>query len=197
MFKIENVSKSYGRQNVLVNVSLTVNDGEAVCIAGPNGCGKSTLLKIAAGVMKPDSGSVGIVGERTALGYVPQEPPLIEELSVRDNLRFWYCTGGANVEKMCGQPPVATLEILPFIDKKVSCLSGGMKKRVSIACACGGNPAILVMDEPGASLDAEFKRKLREFIAEFTGNGGIVLFSSHEDAEIAMADRIVRLEKNA
>lgn len=197
MLEIRDIRKKYGKQVVLDGVNFTVNDGESVCIAGSNGCGKSTLLKIVAGVLKADSGSVVVNLDKTGkpdIGYVPQESPLIEELSVRDNLKFWYCAGSAKVEKLCREGSVGKLEIIPYIDKKVCKLSGGMKKRVSIACACGCNPDILVMDEPGASLDREFKAVIQDFVKAFTQKGGIVLFSSHEDAEITMADRIITLK---
>lgn len=191
--KIDNISKRYGRQQVLDGVNLEINPGESVCIAGTNGCGKSTLLKIIAGVIKADGGNITYGADNVRIGYVPQESPLIDELTVRDNLKFWFCSGGSRVEKMCSEGYIGRLDISSYIDKRVSKLSGGMKKRASIVCACGNNPDILIMDEPGASLDREFKAVIRDFVKAFTGEGGIVLFSSHEDAEITMADRIVVL----
>ena len=190
---INNIRKKYGKQLVLDGVNLEIEPGESVCIAGTNGCGKSTLLKIAAGVLKADGGSIDYGIDNAHIGYVPQESPLIDELTVKDNLKFWFCAGGAKVEQMCSEGYIGKLEISSYIDKRVSKLSGGMKKRASIACACGNNPDILIMDEPGASLDREFKAVIRDFVSAYTANGGIVLFSSHEDAEITMADRIVVL----
>ena len=212
MFGIKNIRKSYGKHVVLDNVSLSVMPGEAVCVAGSNGCGKSTLFRIMAGVIKPDSGdlmyciegvyniSSAVLSGRVAkrcffeekVGFVPQDNPLIEELSVRDNLRFWYAgkPGIKSIADILDEPLVETLNISSYLDKKVSALSGGMKKRVSIACACGCHPEILIMDEPGASLDLMCKADIRKFINDYKASGGMIVFSSHEDEEIAMADRM-------
>lgn len=196
--RIVDISKKYGKHQVLDGINLEISEGEAVCIAGSNGCGKSTLLKIVAGVMRADAGTVEYVSsdseKKKRVGYVPQESPLIEELTVRDNLSFWYCKRGRELDRLCSDGYIGKLDIIPYIDKKVSKLSGGMKKRAGIACACGNEPDILIMDEPGASLDREFKAVIRDFVQEFKSKGGIVLFSSHEDAEITMADRIVLLK---
>ena len=212
MFEVRNITKSYGKHVVLDNINLAVKPGEAVCIAGSNGCGKSTLLRIMAGVIKPDSGDLlycieGVDNVSPAVlsgkavrrrffeekvGFVPQDNPLIEELSVRDNLKFWYAgkPGIKSIVDILEEPLVETLNISSYLDKKVSALSGGMKKRVSIACAYGSHPEILIMDEPGASLDLMCKADIRKFINDYKASGGMIVFSSHEDEEIAMADRM-------
>ena len=212
MFEVRNITKSYGKHVVLDNINLAVKPGEAVCIAGSNGCGKSTLLRIMAGVIKPDSGDLlycieGVDNVSPAVlsgkavrrrffeekvGFVPQDNPLIEELSVRDNLKFWYAgkPGIKSIVDILEEPLVETLNISSYLDKKVSALSGGMKKRVSIACAYGSHPEILIMDEPGASLDLMCKADIRKFINDYKALGGMIVFSSHEDEEIAMADRM-------
>ena len=87
MLELSRIVKSFGSSRVLDGVNLKVDDGEAVCIAGANAAGKTTLLTIAAGMQKPDSGSVAAEGK---LGYVPQEPALFGEMTVRDHLRLWY-----------------------------------------------------------------------------------------------------------
>ena len=189
MFEVRNITKSYGKHVVLDNINLAVKPGEAVCIAGSNGCGKSTLLRIMAGVIKPDSGDLlycieGVDNVSPAVlsgkavrrrffeekvGFVPQDNPLIEELSVRDNLKFWYAgkPGIKSIADILEEPLVETLNISSYLDKKVSALSGGMKKRVSIACAYGSHPEILIMDEPGASLDLICKADIRKFINDY------------------------------
>lgn len=187
MLMLDDIGKRYGKHRVLEHVSLTLDKGEALCIAGANGCGKSTLLKMVAGVIKPDSGEIKRFG-RT--GYVPQEDPLIDELTVRDNLCFWYGCRAGKVARICEDELIKRLGIGEYLDKRVSKLSGGMKKRVSIACACGNSPDILVMDEPGASLDIVCKADIRDFVRMFTASGRSVIYTSHEDAEIDMADRM-------
>lgn len=99
MIEIENLTSAYGRKNVLQGVSFEAERGDCIGIVGPNGCGKSTLLSILAGVLKPSSGTIRYYGKnalenqvvfRKMTGYVPQENPLMPELSVYDNLRLWY-----------------------------------------------------------------------------------------------------------
>ena len=100
LIEVKSVAKKYGRHEVLKDVSFYANTGECVGIVGANGCGKSTLLKILSGSIKPDSGSLIYDGAdplknvkifERLIGYVPQENPLMTQLSVMDNLKFWYC----------------------------------------------------------------------------------------------------------
>ncbi len=143
MIEIENLISAYGRKKVLQGVTFSGERGECIGIIGPNGCGKSTLLSAMAGVLRPLSGAIRYYGKdalqnrvvfQKMTGYVPQENPLMPELSVYDNLRLWY-PDKAELEKELEQGFLQILGIPEFVGKTVSKLSGGMKKRVSIGIA--------------------------------------------------------------
>ena len=146
MIEIENLTSAYGRKNVLQGVSFEAERGDCIGIVGPNGCGKSTLLSILAGVLKPSSGTIRYYGKnalenqvvfRKMTGYVPQENPLMPELSVYDNLRLWY-PDKKELAKELEEGFLRILGISEFLKMPVSKLSGGMKKRVSIGIALAG-----------------------------------------------------------
>ena len=107
MIEVRNIKKSYGKRQVLKGVSFTARQGECIGIVGANGCGKSTLLGILAGSLKADFGEISYNGENPLknnkvfnkyIGYVPQENPLMDKLSVKDNLKFWYCDSRRSIK---------------------------------------------------------------------------------------------------
>jgi|GEM_PF-40431 len=147
---------------------------------------------------------------RTRLvGYVPQVPPLFEELTALDNLRLWQ---GAQTRHTPPQrartseshAPAAhadtfedvskLLDLDSFLHTRVSRLSGGMKKRLSIACAAAANPEILLLDEPGAALDLVCRETIRQYLCHFRGKGGTVLIATHDLAEIEACDALFLLK---
>ena len=152
----ENIRKSYGRKTTVLNgASFHAASGEYIAIVGANGCGKSTLLEILAGSLKADGGSLKIDGIdafadaklfQKYIGFVPQENPLMEKLSARDNLKFWYCDTGRNMEADLQGGVPAVLGVSGYLDKRVDKLSGGMKKRLSICCALAKNPPVLILE---------------------------------------------------
>ena len=184
MILAKNIKKKFSK-NILNDITFLANNGEIVGVAGENGSGKSTLLSILAGIMLPDVGDIDINGK---IGYVPQDTSLFENLSVRDNLQFWASAYNA---------PLTTGEQLPHkllnrIDQnlKVKHLSGGMKKRVSIALACLNDPDWLIMDEPTSALDIGFKGMLFQMIEDIRQNGKGVVFTTHQPDELLWCDRI-------
>ena len=139
MIEVTQIRKSYGKKKVLSDITFQVKPGECVAIAGKNGCGKSTLMQIMAGILKPDGGELCYFGKKAAYksstfrrfcGYVPQENPLMEELTVQDNLKLWGGSHNANTKEL-----VAQFQLEDLLQTEVSKLSGGMKRRLSIACA--------------------------------------------------------------
>ena len=155
MLNFSQITKQYGSLTVLKDVSLQVARGECVCVAGANSQGKTTLLSIGAGLLTPEKGRVAKDG---GVGFVPQENALLEELSVRDNLLLWY-SACRKKTSLCFREdsPETRLGLSSFARQKISRLSGGMKKRASIAAALAGDPDYLLMDEPFAALDLESK----------------------------------------
>lgn len=205
MLEISGIYKSYRRQNILDGVELTVKPGDCVGIVGYNGCGKTTFLSIIAGALKADKGSIMYNG-RQAVGhprvfaeeaaYVPQENPLMEELTVRDNLLLWYRGGRKNMEEDLKSGAAAMLGVDKMLDRTAGKLSGGMKKRVSIACALSNHAPVLIMDEPGAALDLECKELIRNYLREYMAGGGAVLLTSHELGELALCTKMYVLKNS-
>ena len=173
MLEVTGIEKRYRGRTILKNVSFRANPGACIGIVGGNGCGKTTLLSILAGIRKPDRGSIRIDGQE-ALGrhrlleekiaYVPQENPLIPELTAFDNYRLWFRGKRREMERdlECGVGRV--LGVDRFLKTQAGRLSGGEKKRLSIAAALSGREDILILDEPGAALDLEAKEQILTYI---------------------------------
>lgn len=198
MLEVKGISKKYGKNCVLDNIEFAVKPGEKVCLVGRNGCGKTTLLQILAGAVKPDKGQIEFFGNnplkdrkyyKKMTGYVPQDSFLIPELTVFDNMKLWGTRECENYEYLLDR-----FELRDILRTRVSKLSGGMKKRVSIACALSSWPPILLLDEPTSSLDIYYKETMSEWISEFQNLNGIVLWSTHEEAEILSTDRCLILK---
>lgn len=206
MIKISSVCKKYGKHTILNNINIDIKQGDCIGIIGANGSGKTTLLSIIAGFLKPDSGSISIDDKTLAfssdalrgyISYVPQENPLMEELSVLDNLRLWYTGASLNMEEELDHGILNMLGINTFLNKRVSHLSGGMKKRLSIGIALADNPSLLIMDEPSAALDLECKKQIRSYMRTFTRNGGSILLVSHDEPELSICNKLFLLKNSS
>jgi len=177
---------------VLQGISIKTEPAKIIGLAGENGSGKSTLLSILAGIMPPDSGNVLINGkplkqaDLKRIGYVPQENALFENLSVRDNLRFWSAAYGTKPEEAS--------RIFPDYDdiykKKAADLSGGMAKRLSIALGLLNKPDYLILDEPTAFLDIGFKGMLRNLLQDLKNEGKGIIFTTHQPDELMWCEKI-------
>lgn len=203
-FEIKGIKKTYGhkREAILKDISLTANSGECIGILGTNGCGKSTLLSILAGIRKANSGSFTAYynephkeTSRPAIGFVPQENPLMEELTALDNLRLWYSNSPLNLQEELNQGTLHLLGISNFLHTRVSQMSGGMKKRLNIGCAIASNPQILLLDEPGAALDLPCKEQINQYLQAYKKQGNLILIATHEEPEIALCDRLFLLKE--
>jgi ABC-2 type transport system ATP-binding protein len=196
MITVRSISKSFGHIEAIKNVSFSINKGEIFGILGPNGAGKSTIVNILNTLVKPDKGDVIIDGVninddgdmiKLIMGVVPQEIALYEELSAYENLMFW---GGlydipkqelkANVNK--------TLEIVDLVNRKddrIKTFSGGMKRRINIACSLLHNPKILVLDEPTVGVDPQNRNHIFEVIERLNNEGMTIIYTTHymEEAE--------------
>lgn len=193
MIEVSHIKKKYGKKQILQDISFRVECGECVAVVGRNGCGKSTLLQIMAGILKADGGSIRYFGQDTGknkkafrkyCGYVPQENPLMEELSVKDNLKLWGAGKNAASEKVIRQ-----FQLEEILSVPVEKLSGGMKRRLSIACALLGWPPVLLLDEPTTALDIYYQENVRQWMGEYRKMNGIIVMTTHEEQEILMADR--------
>jgi NitT/TauT family transport system ATP-binding protein len=187
----------------LERVDLDVEAGRFVCLLGPSGCGKSTLLFILAGLLRPTRGKVFL--DRMPLGDVDnlyerisvvfQDYALFPWLSVRHNIEFPMQIRGWSAERRRAQVAkfVDLVNLGPWVDKKPSQLSGGMKQRVGLARALAVEPEVLLMDEPFAALDAQTRSLMQEeLLAIWSRDAKTVLFVTHSIPEaIYLADRIV------
>ncbi len=196
MVEIKNITKKYGKHKVLEGIDMQIEPGNIVGIIGENGSGKSTLLSILAGLQSPNSGFFNIDGRdllknsglrNELVAYVPQESPLISELTAWDNLRMWYRTDRLKRELKDGF--LAMLGIDQFLKVPVNEMSGGMKKRLTIGCAINSNPRILLLDEPTAALDLVCKERIYTYFEQFKRQGGMLILATHEVQEIELCDQ--------
>jgi ABC-2 type transport system ATP-binding protein len=186
--RADSISKRYGEREALRSISFAVDEREKIAVIGPNGAGKTTLLQILAGALPPSSGSVDVGGR---IGWVPQHPALYSKLSVAENLRLFARLERAKdvertVERMLDQTA-----LVERADDEVGLLSGGNRQRVNIAIGLLGDPRVLLLDEPSASLDPRQRERLWAFLAEL---GTTVVFSTHDVGEAERhADRLLVL----
>ena len=206
MIEIKDVTKSYGRQKVLQNVSFEIMEGELFGLLGPNGAGKSTLIDILTGIQSMDSGDIFINGKsiktekveiRKHLGLVPQDIALLEELNAVDNLEYFgglYGLAGSELKSQIEK----LLEVAGLTDKKkekVKNYSGGMKRRLNIAVAMLHNPSILILDEPTVGVDAQSRQHIFDYIQSLAEQGTTILYTSHYMEEIeALCKRVFILD---
>lgn len=193
---LQNVSKSYGAQVALDNVSLTVPDGSFVVLLGPTGAGKTTTLRMVSGLDKPDSGTIQINGSDAAslspaqrnVAMVFQQYSLYPHLSVRDNLAFplkspILKTPPDDITRIVAEV-AETLQISHKLDNKATELSGGEMQRVSIGRALVRRPQIYLMDEPLSSLDAKLRSDLRVELKHIQEDrGATMLYVTHDQVE--------------
>jgi ABC-2 type transport system ATP-binding protein len=186
------LSKRFGARTALQAVSFEVHPGEIVGVIGPNGAGKTTLLSILAGILEPTEGELTIAPRR--LGWVPQQPAIYSKLSVVENLRLF-----ARLEKL-SDPEAAVERMLrqsgleERAGDQVARLSGGNQQRVNIAVGLLSEPAVLLLDEPSASLDPRQRERLWQFISALAGQGTAIVFSTHNVAEVERyATRVLTL----
>jgi ABC-2 type transport system ATP-binding protein len=187
------LTKRFGTRVALDAVSFELGAGELVGIVGPNGAGKTTLLSILAGTLAPDEGD--LVVHADGVGWVPQVPAVYSKLSVAENLRLFarlekVSDPGAAVARMLEQTDLAGRA-----DEPVGRLSQGNRQRVNIAIGLLAEPAVLLLDEPSASLDPRQRERLWEFITQLAATRGTtVVFSTHAISEVErFAGRVLLL----
>ena len=191
---IHNLTKEYGTQTALDDVSLSINEGEIVGLLGPNGAGKSTMMKIITCFIPATKGEVKVynydINEepmkiRSLIGYLPEQNPLYNELYVRENLEFIAGIHGIKgkeakekVEQM-----IEKVGLTKEVRKKIGMLSKGYKQRVGIAQALIHDPKILILDEPTTGLDPNQLVEIRSLIKEL-GRDKTVILSTHIMQEV-------------
>ena len=200
---IRGISKRYGIQLALDNVSLDIGDGQIVGLLGPNGAGKSTLMKIITGFVKADSGSVSVCGHDTAahpfevrrlLGYLPESNPLNTEMYVREYLTMMASLSGVKDKTRRVEDIIRLTGLSPEAHKRIGSLSKGYKQRVGISQALISDPKVVILDEPTTGLDPNQIVEIRELIRGLAKDRTVVL-STHLMQEVeATCDHIVIID---
>jgi ABC-2 type transport system ATP-binding protein len=202
--EVNGLTKLYGAQRAVDDISFGVAKGEIVGFLGPNGAGKSTTMKMITGYLQPDGGSAIVSGIDVArnplaakkmVGYLPESNALYYDLYVREYLHFIADMHGLKKAKERIEEVVQTVGLLPESRKKIGQLSKGYKQRVGIAAALLHNPEVLILDEPTSGLDPNQIVEIRGVIKE-QGRDKLVLFSSHILQEVeAICDRVIIINK--
>jgi NitT/TauT family transport system ATP-binding protein len=189
-----------GSRTVLEDIVVDVARGEKVALVGPSGCGKTTLFRILSGLLKPTSGGVvvngtPVTGPDQGLGFVFQNDRLLPWLSVRDNVGFGLRARGLSRRqtRTAADEMIALVGLSGFEDNYPHQLSGGMRQRVNIARSLAIEPAVLLMDEPFAALDAQTREVMQEeLVTIWERTGSTVLFITHQiDEAVFLGDRVV------
>lgn len=206
MITIENLTKFYGNNRAVNNISFTINDNEILGFLGPNGAGKSTTMNMIAGYLPMSSGTVNICGSdiskepvkaKKNIGYLPEIPPVYPDMRVKEYLLF--CAGLKRIpsaQKLSEIKRVMNLlKIEDVKHKLIKNLSKGYKQRVGFAQALLGNPKFLILDEPTVGLDPNQVVEVRQIITDLRKEHSVI-FSSHILSEVsAVCDRVVIINK--
>lgn len=205
MIKIEHLVKRYGDKVAVNDISFTVEEGEIVGFLGPNGAGKTTTMSMLTGCLSSTEGSAYINGinvldnpieAKKQIGFLPEQPPLYLEMTVREYLNFIYDLKGCtlnrkkHIEEICN-----TVRIADVYDRVIRNLSKGYRQRVGIAQALVGNPKVIIFDEPTVGLDPKQIIEIRNLIKTL-GKNHTVILSTHILPEVqAVCDRIIIINK--
>jgi len=197
---LDTVSKAYGNETVVSDVSFQIQPGECVVLVGHNGAGKTTLMKLMLGLTRPTSGSVEVLGgnpasgkavaQHKSLGYLPESVALYEAMSGREVLAFFARLKGVSFVE-CEQL-LETVGLADAANRRVGTYSKGMRQRLGLAQAMLGNPRLLFLDEPTTGLDPGLRHQFYELIEGLHEAGATSLISSHALSEVeARANRFI------
>ena len=203
MLTIKNLRKSFGALVAVDDVSFSVEQGQLVGLLGPNGAGKTTTVSMIAGLVTPERGEVLIAGHRLSgdtdpakrrIGLVPQDLALYDELSARDNLRFFgalYSLTGRALDDAIA----AAVDLVGLGDRvrdRVKTFSGGMKRRLNLAAGLLHDPDILLLDEPTVGVDPQSRNAIFDNLETLRRRGKALIYTTHYMEEVErLADRIV------
>ena len=207
IIKVDGLVKRYKELIAVDNFSMTVNEGEILGLLGPNGSGKSTTINCILSLLEFDKGTITIMGKemspkaydiKSQIGVVPQEVSVFEELTVYENIDFFcglYITDKDERKKRVQEAIdfVGLNEFKKFRPKK---LSGGLKRRLNIACGIAHKPKIIIFDEPTVAVDPQSRNKILEGIEELRKEGATIIYTSHYMEEVEqLADRVIIIDK--
>ncbi len=205
MISVTDLKKSYGEIRAVDGVSFDIHRGETFGLLGPNGVGKSTTINMIVGLLDPDNGSVSVAGisdssaldYRLQIGAAPQALALYDEFSAEENLEFFaklYNLHGAELQSRVAN----ALELAALVDRKddrIKTYSGGMKRRLNLACALVHDPPFLALDEPMVGVDPQSRNLIFDRIEELKSTGRTILYTTHymEEAQ-RLCDRVAIMD---
>ncbi len=207
LVRVSELRKSYGSRLVLDNVSFDVAAGEIVGLLGPNGAGKTTTLSILATLRNPDAGNVTIAGHdlrrepravRRRLGLAPQSIAIYPSLSAFQNVELFARIHGLTAAA-ARSATAAALEIVGLDERaheSAATLSGGMRRRVNLACAMVHRPEILLLDEPTVGVDPQSRERILQILRELAVSGIAVIYSTHYMEEVErLCDKVLLIDR--
>lgn len=207
IIEVNKVTKCYGNFTALSNISFFVQEGEILCFLGPNGAGKSTLIHLLSTILKQDEGEIVFNGKnsrgneryiKSMLGVVPQDLAIYEEISAEKNVAFFASLYGLKGDEL-QESVTEALRFVALLDKrkeKPKTFSGGMKRRLNIACAIAHKPRVIIMDEPTVGIDPQSRNHILHSIQQLKESGATILYTTHYMEEVEeISTRIVVIDR--
>jgi len=206
LLRATGLTKRYGRVTALAGVDLELDARESLALLGPNGAGKTTLMQLLAGVIQPDSGTIAWVGlgepaspqVRRELGFAPQALALYPQLTARENLQFFARLHGvprARLEERV-QYGLALADLENRADRRAGTFSGGMQRRLNLACAVVHAPRCLLLDEPTVGVDPHSRNHLLDAVAQLRDSGVALIYSTHlMDEADKLCERVAVIDR--
>lgn len=206
ILRTKDLTKKYHNKVVVDNLNLEIRKGEIFGLLGPNGAGKSTTMNMICSIVKPTAGSIELLGKNPwkqkrevihRIGYIPQDLAIHGRLKAWENVELFTSLYGIKGEKL-KRTVDESLEYVGLLDKKnefAKNFSGGMKRRLNIACAIGHQPDLLIFDEPTVGIDPQSRNFILEKIKESNQKGATVIYTSHYMEEVeAICSRIAIMD---
>lgn len=207
IMEVNNLKKRYGNNEAVKGISFSVKEGEILGLLGPNGAGKSTIINILSTALKSTEGQIKFMNKnilenkkvyKSSIGIVPQNLAIFENIPAIENVKYFSAFYGLKGKELNAKSEEA-LNMVGLLDKARELpknYSGGMKRRLNIACALAHNPKILILDEPTVGIDPHSRNNILEVIKELRSNGTTVIYTTHYMEEVeAISDRIIIVDK--
>lgn len=206
ILKTKDLTKKYNNKAVVDNLNIEIKRGEVFGLLGPNGAGKSTTMNMICSIVRPTAGEIELLGKNPwkkkkevihKIGYIPQELAIHGKLKAWENVELFtslYGIKGGELKKTVDR----SLEYVGLLERKqeyAGKFSGGMKRRLNIACAIGHNPELLIFDEPTVGIDPQSRNFILDKIKETNKNGTTIIYTSHYMEEVeALCSRIAIMD---